>query len=129
MQEDSRTGPTLLGLVATSVVAVACATAASPVDELAAGSASLDAARSAGATEFAPGEMSAANAKLQKAREAAREGRHVQARRLAEEADVDAQAALARAAAQRWRGSLSATQAALQEEIRRLDGATAQPVR
>jgi hypothetical protein len=128
MQEDSRTGSTLLGLVAVSVVAVACATAAAPTGELALGTASVEAARSAGAPEFAPHEIEVADAKLLEARDLTREGRNAEARRLAEQAHVDAQAAQARAGAERARRALAQVQAALHEESRRLGAASAHAV-
>lgn len=128
MQEESRTGSTLLGLLAVCVVAVACATAAVPNNELAAGTASIDAARSDGTAKFAPRDIDSANAKLQHARELARTGRNEHARRLAEEADVDAQVARANAAAERSRLAVLEVEASLRHEIERLNAASTHAV-
>ena len=128
MQEESRTGSTLLGLLAVSVVAVACATAATPSSELAAGTASIHAARSVDAARFAPRDIDSASAKLQHARDLARTGRNEQARRLAEEADVDAQVARANAAAERSRLAVLEVEASLRHEIERLNAASTHAV-
>ncbi len=74
-----------------------------PTPALAGGSAAVDAARSAGAAELAPVEMGSATGKLERAQALARDGKNLEARRLAEEAAADAAAARAKAGAERSR--------------------------
>lgn len=79
----------------------ACASAPPTEPALAASLASVEAARSAGAPELANAEMGMAQTKLERARALAREGRNVEAIRLAEQADTDAQYARAVVARER----------------------------
>lgn len=72
----------------------ACAsTGVAPVAELATARASIAQAESAGALEAAPVELLSSREKLGKAEAAVREERFDQARRLAEQAEVDAEVA------------------------------------
>jgi hypothetical protein len=106
------------------VVFALAACASKPVAEpaLAAGSASVEAARSSGAPELASGELNEARTKLERARALAQSGRNVEAVRLAEQADVDAQLARARAGSEKSRRALAEVEASLRtlrEELSR----------
>jgi len=97
-------------------------------DELAVATAAIDTARSSGAAELAPLELSLAREKLERAERLASAGNKTEARLLAEEANVDAQAARSKSGAIRANRSLNEVQAsmrALQEELNR--GASISP--
>jgi hypothetical protein len=79
----------------------ACSSTPSPEPALAAGTASVEAARSSGAPELASVEINNARSKLEKARLLAQAGKQKEAIRMAEQADVDAQLARARAGSER----------------------------
>ena len=128
MQEELRTGSTLLGLIAVSVIAVACGTAASPPRELAAGSASAHAARSAPAAESVL-RVGSAHGVADRARGPALAGVDEHARRLAEQSDIDARLAHVNAEAERARRAVLEVEASLRNEIERLNGASAHAVR
>ena len=82
------------GLLASLVFLGACATPVPPpTAELAAARAAITQAESAGAQRSAPVELLAAREKLRMADTAVREERFVDARRLAEQAEADAQLA------------------------------------
>ncbi|HPU49964.1 MAG TPA: DUF4398 domain-containing protein [Burkholderiaceae bacterium] len=101
---------------------MACASAPSPAPALAAGAASLEAARAANAGELASVDMNAARQKLERARALAQAGQPREAIRLAEEADVDAQLARARAGSERARVALAEVERGLRtlrEELAR----------
>lgn len=92
----------MASLTAGCLVALAgCASPPVPREQLAVGQASIEAAQSAGAAEFAPVELNRARDKFTQAQLAVKEDRLVSARRLAEEADVDAQVARSKANAER----------------------------
>ena len=97
-----RCTPTLAAAAALAL-ALLLAACVSPVpsEQIALGSAAVDAARAAGAEQHAGPEFATARQKLENARTQVGFGDNVQARWLAEEAEVDAQVALSRAAAQR----------------------------
>jgi hypothetical protein len=100
----------------------ACASAPRPAPFIAAGTASLEAARASGAAELAPEALDEARAKLQQARALALAGRKEDAVRLAQQAEVDAQLARAQAAAERSRRSATEVETvlqALQDELAR----------
>jgi Domain of unknown function (DUF4398) len=92
----------------------ACASAPQPAPFIAAGTASIEAARASGAAELAPVPLDNARAKLQQAQALAQAGNHEDAVRLAQQADVDAQLARARAGAERSRRSAAEIEAGLQ---------------
>jgi len=104
-----RLGPLLAGLTL-----VACASTPSPVSSIEASAASIDAARGAGASELAAVEMNNARTKLERARALAQSGDQRGAVRLAEQADVDAQLARARAGAEKSRRAAAEVDAGLQ---------------
>ena len=111
-------------------VLAGCASEPPVAPALATSTASLDAARSAGAPELAAAELNEARTKLERARTLAQAGRNREALRMAEQADVDAQLARARASSERSRRSLAEVEASLRtlrEELNR--GASTQPVR
>jgi multidrug resistance efflux pump len=120
MHEDTRAGSALWALLVVSLIVVACATVGTPSVELASGSESVAAARGAGAAEYAPDEVSRADAKLQRARELAQQGQNLESRRLAEEAAVEADVARAKASAERSRRALAQAQDRLVRERARL---------
>lgn len=91
-------------LVATcmsGVVLAGCSSQPIPNERLAVGRSSIESAQSAGAAELAPVELNRAREKLAKATEAAQKKEYLLARRMADEADVDAQVARTKANAQR----------------------------
>jgi hypothetical protein len=117
----------LLALLCAGALA-ACASQPPVAPALAAGSASLEAARSSGAPELAAAELNEARTKLDRANALAQSGRNSEAIRLAEEADVDAQLARAHAASERSRRAVAEVEASLstlREELNR--AGTAQP--
>jgi hypothetical protein len=128
MQEESRTGSALLGLIAVSIVAVACATAATAPRELAAGSASAHAAASAAAFESLP-RIDSPRAAPERARGPDFAGGDEHARRIAEQADIDARLARAHADAERVGRAVLEVEASLRDEIERLNGASVHAVR
>jgi hypothetical protein len=91
---------------AASLALVACASKPSPDPALAAGAASVDAARAANAGDLAATDMNNARSKLERARALAQAGQRIEAIRLAEQADADAQVARAKAGAERTRLAL-----------------------
>lgn len=119
-------------LMIRSVLAGACAVGALagcssppvPREQLAVGVSSVEAAQSAGAAELAPVELNKAREKLNMAVAAAREKQFVAARRLAEEADADAQVARTKANAERSRRAAEEVTAGirtLQQQINKGD--------
>lgn len=99
-----------------------CASEPPVAPALAAGSASLEAARSSGAPELAAADLNEARTKLDRARALAQAGRNREAIRMAEEADVDAQLARARAGSERSNRALNEVEAGLRtlrEELNR----------
>jgi hypothetical protein len=92
----------------------ACATVPPPTQELAAARAAIDSADVAGAARTSSLELTQARDKLSAAELAARDGNAVKARRLAQEAQVDAQVAQAKASSARSREGLAQAQASLQ---------------
>lgn len=89
--------PIARAFVATSLLAwlflAACASVPRPEGELAAADLSLRKAEQAEAGRYAALELRVAREKLEEARAAARDDRNLEARRLAEQAGVDAQVA------------------------------------
>lgn len=108
-----RTFPTLLA-AATTLALVGCGTTVSPAPSIAAGAASVEAARSAGAPELAAVDINEARAKLEKARAMATAGDGEGAMRMAEQADVDAQLARAKAGSERSRLAVTELETGLQ---------------
>ncbi len=91
-----------------------CASSPPPREQLATSQTSIDAARSAGAAEFAPVEFTRATDKRMQAINAAQHGDMVAARRLAEESDADAQVARTKANAERSQRAAAEVAASLQ---------------
>lgn len=119
-----RLAPLLSGLIGAGLLA-ACATQPPATNALTASATAVDVARSAGAPEFAPAELAAARSKLERARVLAQAGRNLEAIRMAEEADADAQLARAKAAAERSRRAadeVNASLRTLREEMARQSG-------
>lgn len=92
----------------------ACAHSPSPAPFIAAGTASIEAARASGAPELAPVALNEARVKLQRAQALAQAGNDIDATRLAQQADADAQLARAQAGAERSRRSAAEVEAGLQ---------------
>ncbi|MGE5450767.1 MAG: DUF4398 domain-containing protein [Acidobacteriota bacterium] len=102
MPHDKRlTRLVMAGACLTGAALAGCSSQPVPNDRLAVGRSSIDAAQTAGASEMAPVELNRAREKLAKANEAVQKKDYVLARRLADEADVDAQVARSKANAQR----------------------------
>jgi hypothetical protein len=84
----------------------ACTTTPAPDAEIAAARAMLSQAQPA-ASQYAPGELRAAQAKLERAEAAMAREDHVEARLLAEQAEVDARLAWSLAESERARRELA----------------------
>lgn len=107
-------GRAVLPALLTAGMLAACASGPQPASFIAAGNASLEAARASGASELAPLPLEDARTKLQRAQVLAQAGNKEDAVRLAQQADVDAQLARAQASAERSRRSAAEIQAGLQ---------------
>ena len=119
----------LAALLATGVVG--CSHTAPPTEQLGISRTSIEAARSAGANDSSP-EMAMARDKLAQADAAARADDTLKARRLAEQAEVDALVAGSKTSADKSRkaaAELDASLATLREEMMRASNATTTPVR
>jgi hypothetical protein len=84
----------LLGLLAAFFFA-ACASPAPPTEQILISNEAVNNANSAGSSEFAPLQLKSATEKMTAAKIAMQEKKYVLARQLAEQAQVDAQLALA----------------------------------
>jgi hypothetical protein len=115
-------GAALAGLLATGALLGACSTGRIPAaEQIGATRGALDAAQVAGANDTTP-EMTLARDKLAQAESAARAKDNLKARRLAEEAEVDALAARSKAASdksQKAAAELDASLATLRDEMNR----------
>ena len=85
------------------------------------GKASVEAAQTAGAAELAPVELNMARDKLGQATLAMRDKKYIEARRLAEQADADAQVARTKATAERSRKAAEEVSASLRTLRQQLD--------
>jgi multidrug efflux pump subunit AcrA (membrane-fusion protein) len=120
-----------LGVLACAGLLAACGSNPPANPALAASASSLEAARSAGAAEWAAVELNDARTKLERARALAQTGKNQEAIRMAEQADADAQLARAKAGSERSRRAVAEVEASLRtlrEELARgPGGATAMP--
>jgi hypothetical protein len=91
-----------------------CASVPPPVDQLAVSRAAIEQARANGALAAAPADYERALERMRAAEAANRDERYRDARLLAEEAEVDARAALAKADAARSRQALAEIEQSLQ---------------
>lgn len=110
------------GALAVLAVLSGCASERPVAPAIAAGAASLEAARSSGAPELAAAQLNEARTKLERARALAQAGKNREAIALAEQADLDAQLARARAGSERSRRALAEVEASLRtlrEELSR----------
>ena len=105
---------TLTALLGACAVAAGCGTTESSAPSIAASAASVEAARSAGAPELDSVNLSEARSKLEKARALAAVGDDRGALRMAEQADVDAQLARAKAGSERSRLAVTELETGLQ---------------
>ena len=103
-----------LGAAAAALALVGCGNTPSAAPAIASSTASLDAARGAGAPELAAAEINEARSKLDRARVLSAAGDDRGALRLAEQADVDAQLARAKAGSERSRRAVTELEASLQ---------------
>lgn len=111
----------LASLAMASLIA-GCASVPPPTEQLAVSKAALNSATSAGGNEYAPISLRSAVLKMDAAERAMTQQEYLQARQLAEQAQVDAQlaAATARAAkAQKAASELGESNRVLREEIDR----------
>lgn len=99
MLNPRRSGPSVALVLAFAAGLAACASTPPPNAELGAARAAIENAERSGAAELAPVELNNARAKLNRAEGAARQSEHQTALWLAEEAQVDAEVAGARAQA------------------------------
>jgi hypothetical protein len=128
MSHPQKTHPTLASSTVTAAVAAwllvlgGCASAPMPTEQLAVAEAAVQRANTTSTQEAAPAELATAVGKLARARSAVTSGDAVLARRMADEATVDAQ--LAEQHAQASRAALAARESdnaarVLREEINR----------
>jgi Domain of unknown function (DUF4398) len=99
-----------------------CASMPPPTEQMAVSRAALDHAQSAGAVQYASAEYDSARRKLDLATLAIRDQDYVRARRLAEQAEIDANLAQARAGAAQSEKSVAEIREAirvLREELNR----------
>jgi Domain of unknown function (DUF4398) len=89
------------GVASAAMVMASCASTPPAAPAITAGAASIDAARSAGAPEYAAAQLDTARVKLERAHALAQMGRNEEALALAQQADVDAQLARAMAGSER----------------------------
>ena len=92
----------LLALAGSGLCALACASVPPPTGEIAKADLALRKAEAVNAAELAPLDARLAREKLEKARLEEKDGKNLDARRLAEEAEVDALLAEAKARAERF---------------------------
>jgi hypothetical protein len=99
-----------------------CATAPPPVEEMAVARSAVSDAVSAGSAEYAPAELSSAQEKLELGHAAAADRRYDDARRLAEESEVDARLAATTARSRKAQDAVAEVDSgiqALKDEIAR----------
>lgn len=114
--------PLLLALTLAWGAVAGCANRSAPVEQIAVAKAALNEATTAGAGELAPVEFRSAMEKMDAAERAMGEGDHDRARRLAEQAEVDARLASTRARSARAQKAADAVQEnirVLRQEIER----------
>jgi len=110
------------GLAAAVMAMAGCASVPAPTEQLAVSKAAVANAVGAGGTEFAPAEMRTAQEKLDRANQAMAAKDYERARWLAEQAQVDAQVAVAKARsakAQKAAYALQEDSRVLREELNR----------
>jgi hypothetical protein len=118
----ARTTWPLLALALAAMLLGACASTPPPVEKMAVAEAAVERASSAGTRENAPAELQIAIGKLTRARQAVVNKDYEHAGQLAEQAELDAHVAEARAQSVRSQRSATESQNAarvLQEEINR----------
>jgi hypothetical protein len=111
-----------LAVITLTAVLAACSSTAETKQQLALGSAAIDAAQAAGAGEAGHPDLAQAREKLARAQAALQAGDSVKATRLAEEADVDAQVVRSRVSSEKSRkaaAELDASLATLRYELNR----------
>ena len=111
-----------IGLAAAVMAMAGCASVPAPTEQLAVSKAAVANAVGAGGTEFAPAEMRTAQEKLDGANKAMAAKDYERARWLAEQAQVDAQLAVAKARsakAQKAAYALQEDSRVLREELNR----------
>lgn len=108
--------------VLTAIFIAGCASIPAPTDQMAVAKAAVSDATSAGGNEFAPIQFKSAMEKMDAAERAMAEEDYLRARQLAEQAQVDAQLAVATARsakAQKAARELEENNRVLQQEIER----------
>lgn len=108
-------------VVITALLLAACSGVPKPTEQLAVSKAAVAAASGERSSEFAPTEMDMAQTKLRAAERALAEGEYLEARRLAEQAEVDARLAERKSQAARAERSVAEVRESirvLQQEIR-----------
>ncbi|NDU91452.1 MAG: DUF4398 domain-containing protein [Ferrovum sp.] len=112
-----------IGVMAASALFItACASVPAPTEQMTLSRAAVTEATNAGSSEYAPAQLKTAMDKMGAAEQAMSEKKYVQARNLAEQAQVDAQLALATARAAKEKKAADALHEddrALREEMNR----------
>ncbi len=88
----------LAGIAGVTMLMLGCASMPPPTEQMAVSKATVSRAASVGGNEFAPVELRSATEKMNAAEQAMEQEEYLKARRLAEEAQVDAKLAETRAA-------------------------------
>jgi hypothetical protein len=112
-------------ILATAILIAGCSTARPPTAKLATADVAIREAEEADAARYAPLEMRLAREKLEKARRATDDDEHERARRLSEQAFVDAELAEAKADAEKARAKTEHAR----ESVEALRGEAARPLR
>jgi|GEM_PF-1356093 len=132
MQSELTSRAPALALMAAALVA-GCSTTAAPNEQLGISRTTIEGAQSAGASDPSSDmALALAREKLAQADAAARANDTLKARRLAEQAEVDALVARSKSSADKSRkaaAELDASLATLREEMTRANTATTTPVR
>lgn len=110
----------IVGTLTAVILVTACASTPPPVEQMAISRAAVSNASSAGSNEFAPLQLKSAVDKMSDAERALKEKNYVHARELAEQAQLDAQLAVAMtrsARAQKAADTLQEDNRVLRQEI------------
>ena len=116
MMKEIRAGTILIVAAMTALVAGCTLGMGRPTEQLADAASSIQSAEAAGANRFSSIQLATARSKLEQAERLADAGENAKALRLADEAELDAQLAAAKADAQQAKNAMTT----VQESTRRL---------
>jgi hypothetical protein len=110
--------------ISAALIGTSCASVPPPIEQLVLSRIAIEEAVDAGAADYAASELESARRKLGQARELAAKKKHVPARRLAEQAEVDARLAAAKARSARVQRELSNVEESAQSLTQHLTAPT-----